>query len=367
MIRNPGLDTLRALAIVLVVLHHYVLFVSGEPTFGAVGDVGWIGVDLFFALSGYLIGNQILGSGRLHIGRFYARRLLRTVPNFYVVLALYAAWPWFRAGLELPPLWRFLTFTQNIELQPGTAFSHAWSLCIEEQFYMVLPALALLLAPGRRSRWWSWAAIALAVGGGLLARGWQWHAQVHGSASEGYGYFRFIYYASLCRLDELVAGVALALLRNHHPAAWRRLTAHGNAALAFGLALVLPACWWFLDDRLALPVTLFGYPLLALGFGLLIVSALSEGSLLYRAEVPGARQLALWSFAIYLIHKQVGILGGRALAAAGIAPGSLSAIVPLMALSVLCGWLLYRCVERPFMVLRERFVPSNSGVDDAKR
>ena len=60
--RNPGLDTLRALAIVLVMLHHYVLFVTGESTFGAVGDVGWIGVDLFFALSGYLIGNQIFAA-----------------------------------------------------------------------------------------------------------------------------------------------------------------------------------------------------------------------------------------------------------------------------------------------------------------
>ncbi len=365
MIRNPGLDTLRALAIILVVLHHYVLFVSHESTFGAIGDVGWIGVDLFFALSGYLIGNQIFAAMRrpegLHLGRFYARRLLRTLPNFYVVLALYAAWPWFRAGLELPPLWRFLTFTQNINLAPGTAFSHAWSLCIEEQFYLVLPAAALLLKPGRRSPRWSWAGIVLVVAGGLLARAWLWNNE-----TDAHHYFRFIYYSSLCRLDELVAGVALALMRNHHPLAWRRLTAHGNVALALGLAVMLPTCWWFLDNRLAASVTLFGYPLLALGFALLILAALSERSILRRVEVPGARHLALWSFAIYLIHKQVGILGGAALDGRGITPDSVGAIVALMALSVLCGWLLYRCVELPFMALRERFVPMVSRVDDAK-
>ena len=142
--RNHGLDTLRALAIVLVVLHHYVLFVSGRSTFGWLGDIGWVGVDLFFALSGYLIGNQIFTAQRstraFSLKRFYARRLLRTLPAFYVVLALYYLWPGFRAGSPLLPVWQFLTFTQNFNLQPGTAFSHAWSLCIEEQFYMVLPA-----------------------------------------------------------------------------------------------------------------------------------------------------------------------------------------------------------------------------------
>ena len=98
--RIHGLDTLRALAVALVVLHHYTLFVSDAPTFGWVGTMGWAGVDLFFALSGYLIGNQIfaaLGSARgLSLGRFYGRRLLRTLPNFWVVLALYALWPAWR-------------------------------------------------------------------------------------------------------------------------------------------------------------------------------------------------------------------------------------------------------------------------------
>lgn len=358
--RNPGLDTLRALAIVLVLLHHYVLFVSGASTFGAVGDVGWIGVDLFFALSGYLIGNQIFAALRspagLPMGRFYARRLLRTVPNFYVVLALFALWPWFRAGQELPELWRFLTFTQNINLMPGTAFSHAWSLCIEEQFYLLLPAAALLLAPGRRSPMWTWLALGAVVVLGLAARAILWHGVVE-DAPNGIGYYRHIYYSSLCRLDELVAGVALALLKNHYPGAWRRITSHGHAAFAWGLGVVVAACAWFLADRYAFGVTVLGYPLLGVGCALLILSALSEGSLLRRVEVPGARALALWSYAIYLTHKQIGMLARAPLADAGFALDGPVAIVAVMALSVLSGWLLYRCVEVPFMQLRERCFP----------
>src|SRR5690242_16265111 len=94
--RIHGLDTLRALAIMLVFANHYMIFVSHDATFGWFSEIGWAGVDLFFALSGYLIGNQIfagLRHGRFAIGNFYARRLLRTLPNYYVVLALYAFWP----------------------------------------------------------------------------------------------------------------------------------------------------------------------------------------------------------------------------------------------------------------------------------
>ena len=359
--RNPGLDTLRALAIVLVVLHHYVLFVSGEDTFGAIGAVGWIGVDLFFGLSGYLIGNQIFGelrrSGSLALGRFYARRLLRTLPNFYVVLALYYLWPWFRAGLELPPLWRFLTFTQNINLQAGTAFSHAWSLCIEEQFYFLLPALALLITLARRSLRWSWALIALALSGGMLARGWIWHTVVDGAPHAGANYYKYIYYSSLCRVDELVAGVALALLKNYHAALWQRITAHGNVLLAAGVLLTVAVCRRFLDDRTGAGSTVFGYPLLALGVALLILAALSEDSLLRRLRIPGAESLALWSYAIYLTHKQICILANGWLQHHGVTPDQPQAIAGMLALSVLVGWVLYRCVELPFMALRERLAP----------
>jgi len=105
--RIHGLDTLRALAVSLVVLHHYTLFVGDASTCGWVGRIGWTGVDLFFALSGYLIGNQIFaaaGSARgLALGRFYVRRLLRTLPNFWVVLALYASWPAWRGDPPMLP------------------------------------------------------------------------------------------------------------------------------------------------------------------------------------------------------------------------------------------------------------------------
>ncbi len=370
--RNHGLDTLRALAIVLVFMNHYMLFVSGEPTFGFLGEIGWTGVDLFFALSGYLIGNQILsairaGQGddgeRFSLLRFYGRRLLRTLPNFYVVLALYAFWPYFRGSLKMPELWRFLTFTQNILLMPGTAFSHAWSLCVEEQFYMLLPALALLVAAFRLSRRaplvLAWTLMAASLIAGMLIRSHLWTAYVGSAEDNGYHYYTLIYYSSLCRFDELVAGVALALLKNYHAGLWTRLTSRGNAMLAVGSALLALSWYLLLQDRYGYAMTVFGYPMLALSFSLLLLAALSPGALLHKARVPGAASIALWSYAIYLIHKQLCILLKVQLQPLGMESGSWPAVLILSAASVLAGWLLYLLVETPFMKLRDRYLPGN--------
>ena len=362
--RIHGLDTLRALAVTLVVLHHYTLFVSNDDyTFGWIGRIGWAGVDLFFALSGYLIGNQIFAALRteegLSLKSFYARRLLRTLPNFWVMLAIYFLWPAFREDAPLLPLWRYLSFTQNLGLAPGTAFSHSWSLAIEEQFYLVLPALAMLGAALRLRISAAWIVIGLVVIGGMLLRAWLWRANVDAHKYGIYFYYKLIYYSSLCRLDELVAGVALALLRNRHPQAWAGLTRHGRLWLSAGVAVTGLTFWLFLDNHYGFAATVFGYPLLGLGFGLLILAALSEHSGLRELRIPGAASLALWSYAIYLTHRGASALGAQALSALGFGPQTGVAIVSLLALSVLSGWLLYRLVETPFMRLRERYVPSN--------
>lgn len=372
--RNVGLDTLRALAIVLVFTNHYMIFVSHRPTFGWFSEIGWAGVDLFFALSGYLIGNQILagirqqqgGTARFSLGRFYARRLLRTLPNFYVVLALYALWPAMRGTSELPPLWKFLTFTQNIDLTPGTAFSHAWSLCVEEQFYFLLPALALGIAMLRKSLLWAWLAVAGALLAGMAMRSHLWSGLSEADLGSGQ-YYTQIYYASWCRFDELICGVALALLKNYHAAVWTRITAYGNWTLAAGVALTALSWHYLLDDHYGYAMTVYGYPLLGLSFCLLLLAALSPGSLLQRWRVPGAASVALWSYAIYLTHKQLCVLLRAPLQEQGWGPESWQALSIMGGASLLAGWLLYLLVETPFMKLRDRYVPSNYASSSQSR
>src|SRR5438876_4609497 len=152
--RQPGLDLLRALAIIVVVIYHAAIFGFKLP--GRVDRFGWVGVDLFFVLSGYLIGGQLLAPltrGRpIDLRRFFARRVLRIIPAYFVVLAVYAFLPSWREYPEMSSLWKFVLSMQNIGLHGGTAFSHAWSLAVDDQFYLLLPLILILVNRWPRAR-----------------------------------------------------------------------------------------------------------------------------------------------------------------------------------------------------------------------
>jgi len=376
--RNPGLDTLRAVAIALVFMYHYEIFVSGAPTFGWLSDVGWAGVDLFFVLSGYLIANQLFaGVARgqsLSLPRFYARRALRTLPVFWLVLAAYMLFPAALGGRPPPPWWRFLTFTQNIGLQPGTAFSHAWSLCVEEQFYLVLPAILALGAwfarrrqPGRAAltRAHGWALMAALVAVGVAARCILWQTYGRPADGRGDGYMAWIYYDTLCRFDEFIPGVAVAMLKNFHRPTWDRLMARGGLLTAIGAVAV--AVMMTLAYRIYLIpgygwgffMTAFGYSLVACAFAILVMAALSPTARLLRRRIPGAQSLALWSYSTYLSHKPLAYFLAKRLEPLGVSDGARLAIITLACVAM--GGLLYKLVEAPFMALRDRWVPSNFG------
>lgn len=354
--RLAGLDTLRALAIALVLMSHYHGFVSHAPTFGIMGRIGWAGVDLFFVLSGYLIGNQLLAPAArgesLDLKTFFARRLLRTLPNYYAVLAVYLMLPDSPiAGKSMAPAWQFLTFTQNFGLNYGETFTHSWSLCIEEQFYLVLPLAVLALVGQRRSPRLLWCALFAAIGAGMMARGLAF--------MDGKDVFAApVYYSSFCRFDELLPGVAIAMLKNFHPAVFARILRHGNALLVGGLAMAAAVLYGVMNEApSAFMASTFGFSLVAISFALLTCSALSPGSLLNQLRVPGAASLALWSYAVYLVHKPVFMALRPELEHRSIDPGAPLTIAAVMAAGILGGWVLYRVVETPFMRLRARWYP----------
>lgn len=359
--RLRGLDLLRAAAIALVLMSHYSGFVSHAPTFGAIGEIGWAGVDLFFVLSGYLIGNQVLApiaSGKpFSLRVFFARRLLRTVPNYYVVLAVYLLMPLFFPhspilGKSTSSVWQFLTFTQNFGLAYGQTFTHSWSLCIEEQFYVVMPLVALALARWARSARLAWCLLGAAVAAGIGARAYAWLAHDHGAFAAD------VYYSSFCRSDELLFGVAIAALKNFHENFFARLLRHGNALLAAGLcmATTVLVC---VSNELPTPflASSLGFSMVAASFALLTCAALSPNCLLNRVRVPGASSLALWSYAVYLAHKPIFMALRPWCERLRVDTQAPLSILSIMAIGIFGGWVLFRLVETPFMSLRARLFP----------
>jgi peptidoglycan/LPS O-acetylase OafA/YrhL len=364
-----GLDTLRALAIALVFMYHYQVFVSREATFGWLSIIGWIGVDLFFVLSGYLIANQIFSGitrgQTLSLKAFYARRFLRTLPNFYVVLALYFLFPTVMGGNTPPALWRFLSFTQNYQLQPGTAFSHAWSLCIEEQFYLLLPAVVICCVRFGKSIWLGWTLLVALLLVGIATRSvlWLHYGREAGGAINGY--HPNIYYSTFCRFDELLPGVAIAMLKNFHRPTWERVMLKGQALLVAGLLSCAVLAYLLLNFYViegygyGFFMTAFGYSLIALCFALLTASALSPHSTLHKIRIPGAAQLAAWSYAIYLSHKAIAVIMQTQLASYGIDARTGLALLIITCACLLGGCLLYKLIELPFMNLRDKYFPTS--------
>lgn len=266
--RQPGLDLLRALAIIVVVAYHAALFGFKLP--GRIDRFGWIGVDLFFVLSGYLIGGQLLASlghdQRVKVGRFFTRRALRIMPAYFAVLAIYFLLPSWREYPEMSqPLWKFLLSVQNIGLHGGTAFSHAWSLAIEDQFYLALPFVLLFLY--RRSH----AAILvpfLIVIVGIALRGFlaAQNPSVDGGGVSFRGFQTWIYYPTWTRLDPLVFGVVLAAIEKFRPTWWKYLTHHASLFWLPGLGLIAYALYLGETNNLTMSACVWQFPLIAVGW-----------------------------------------------------------------------------------------------------
>ncbi|HSC66724.1 MAG TPA: acyltransferase [Cellvibrio sp.] len=369
--RLYGLDTLRAFAIIIVLIYHYRVVVSREPIFGFMSELGWTGVDLFFVLSGYLIGNQILSvfakGHEFSLKLFYIRRFLRTLPNYYFVLALYFIFPVALSGTATAPLWSFLTFTQNLDMRAGETFTHSWSLCIEEQFYLIFPLIALVIGYTKRSIALGWIAIVGAMLSAISLRTFRGINlyEIDTGAMPIQSFMEQTYYFSLTRFDELLPGVAIALLKNFHPETFTKIVRKGNLLLIFGLTCVSAMFYVYYHYPYGTSVLVVsaGYSLLSIGFGILVLAALSPNSILHRIRIPGAASLALWSYAIYLIHKPLFQVLKAPLTEYGVDINGGLGVAMIMAVSVFCGWMLYQFIETPFMNLRSRFFPTNTRTD----
>ncbi len=344
-----ALDTLRGVAVLLVLFRHMVV-PAGLPVFlavplGALQRGGWIGVDLFFVLSGFLVSGLLFREwtkhGELRAGRFLIRRGFKIYPAFYVMFAIVLLWSASRG------VWPGVGFVASealfVQNYAPALFPHTWSLAVEEHFYLLLPLL-LWLVRGEKGRPFAalprvFAVVALACLAMRIYGAWGRETAVRASFAPTH-----------LRMDSLFFGVLLAWLAHFHGEALGHFVRRWRWAL-LSAAVVLAAPVFIFDlERTPWHFT-FGFTALYLAAGALLLCALHH---------PGRRGALSWigfySYSIYLWHIPVERILLPALLPRDFpqAAAAMLYVAASVAIGVLAAWL----VELPLLRLRDRLFPS---------
>jgi len=365
--RLPTLDGLRAIAILLVVPHNLDLIATfdGAQLVVAALHRGWIGVQLFFVLSGFLITGILLDARDApdYYRSFFVRRALRIFPLYYAtLLVLFVLLP----ALGLVPAsfkcdamvelsyWTYFSNWYGPFHQGPDPVSHFWSLALEEQFYLLWPFVI-----HRRSAGWVMRLCLAIAAASLLLRVVMLLAGTPAQA---------IYQFLVTRMDALaLGGAAAAAFRVPSAASWtldHRRFLLGASLLSLVGGAVLSRGYNFTH-----PVTLsLGFTFLAVGFALL-VAAVVAADLLGAAGWPAAlrwsflRRVAKYSYAMYVLSVPLHFLVGKpVLSALGLAAGNsilvdLAYIIVGTALSFLAAAASFHLLEVHFLNLKDRFAP----------
>jgi peptidoglycan/LPS O-acetylase OafA/YrhL len=384
--RLGALDGLRALAILWTCLFHALWYVGRSvppPIYFRIVFApelvplwrGHFGVDAFFVLSGFLIGGLLLDererSGRIALGRFYVRRLLRLWPALAIGAALDATF----IGALPHMLWANLLYVSNFVPVLESAMSWTWSLAIEEQFYLVCPILVLALAGlslrARLGAVATLAAIFVLIAAAVVIAG-DFHAidseiALQREIPDWARGFDHLYSKPWMRAGPLFAGVLAAMLYRT-PAVMTAL-ARARALSTLGLLVALVAAWACTDWMLVLTApralevtylaayrTVFGA---CVAFVLLLsLSQHPIGRGLSRVlSARALHPLAELAYAAYLVNPIATMVVDRVLA-----PAVLDAGLPLLPVLVPCNLavtftaalIIHLAIERPFMELRPR-------------
>ena len=330
---QPALQSLRGVAALWVVFYHIEVhrLALGLPLTGIPGmRFGWLGVDLFFVLSGFLLAPAFFGTGRPVRG-FYVDRFVRIAPAYYAAFlaALVLVWVRFRPLDWTGILWNAL-FQTNWDLGTYVALNPVfWTLAVEMQFYLVLP----LLARAFTRRHWPLALLAC-IAASIAWRAWTFDGE------PPLGLFASVFWFPAF-LGHFAVGIAAARLRSTWRPAW--LTVLGLLLVAVPTVVLIPAGsieFGFDDLRGHLIVR----PLAALGFGLIVMASVVDGPVRTWLSVAPLQFLGGMSYSLYLIHLVV-LYTVDAFIDIRSHPWWFATAVVIA--SLIAGYLLWRLVEDP--------------------
>ena len=319
--RVPELDGIRGMAILVVVIYHWITLQALAILPERIENVllfGWSGVDLFFVLSGFLIGGILLDArdSTNYFKVFYMRRFYRIVPLYGAIcvasLVIYYAHlsthAWLFGRLKLP-WYSYLTFTQNLWMVKRNALGYwqlavTWSLAVEEQFYLTLPFVI---------RFTSRTTLPYVLGAGVLLapliRIVLWFAVDRPTATIS------AQFLAPCRMDALLLGV-LAACAVRNEACWEWLVTH--KAIIGAASIVLGVAFLEMIHRRSSPVAFamvsFGYTVIALFYLSLLLLAVTQTGFVSRLfRFRGLTALGILAYGLYLFHIPViGLIYGLA-------------------------------------------------------
>lgn len=356
--RNFGLDILRASAICLVIASHYF------KSYAAIG--GLLGVELFFSLSGFLIGRILirdlrpakLGASLSVLKRFWLSRWFRTLPNYYVFYFLYLLGG-SGAVVGLGKLLSYLPFLQNFSHPIPDFFGVSWSLAVEEWFYLTFPIA--LTAFGQIFTNWRKAFLTSAALFIVIPLAYRWlFMRAHGSLMWDENIRKVV----VARMDATMFGVLAAGISISNPDLWRYM--RRPIFPIIGSAMILIACFLLLFHPSPIFVAL-SFTTLPLGWALWIAPmherALSSHTILSFVR-SAITTVSLLSYSLYLCHMMV--FETLAILLHDSSAGSIEKMrnrcIMLLA-TFLFSAVTYRWIEKPFLALRDRALrPSRTQI-----
>ncbi|WP_258929629.1 acyltransferase family protein [Flavobacterium davisii] len=254
-------------------------------------------------------------------------------------------------------MWKFLTFTQNfgLNLNDFGTFSHAWSLCVEEHFYLLLPFVLILLQITNLIKKSYWLLIIFFLLG-FAIRTYSFNQlylpKIEDEINFMYWY-KYIYYPTYNRLDGFLIGVSIAGIYQFLTIFWNKISIYGNLFVGLSL-IVLTSAYFLCEDQMTFNASVFGFPLIAIGYGLMVIGALSPTSFLYKWKSKITTFIATLSYAIYLTHKGVIVMTHKVFEGFNIDRNWMLLISTVACISF--AYLLYLIIEKPFMKLRNRIL-----------